>query len=297
MKRIRDSVVNRWLAICLAMLVVIVQVRMSYAQEADVTQTGSFSATFCANEGETPLATAEITIYRLADATVDAEEQVHFTFGAEYAEYGLSLEQVDDGQSAMDVLAYITEKSIVGSSGYTDDAGYICFENLPLGIYLVAQTGEVAGFSMTVPFYVCMPSFEDGALQYDVDATPKVDVEILVDLSVKKVWNDDGEERPSQVKVALYLDEEVYDTVILSEANDWSYVWEDIPKSDAWSVKEIDVPDGYTASYKQDGLSFVVENTPTLVQTGQLKWPIPVLAAAGVLLVEVGILVRRKHDE
>ena len=70
----------------------------------------------------------------------------------------------------------------------------------------------------------------------------------------------------------------------LTEQNGWSHTWIDQTKSDAWSVKEVDVPKGYTVTYQKNGFVFTVTNTSTLIQTGQLKWPIPILAGAGLLL-------------
>ena len=39
---------------------------------------------------------------------------------------------------------------------------------------------------------------------------------------------------------------------------------------------------------------FTVTNTSTLIQTGQLIWPIPVLAAGGMLFIAVGITLLQK---
>lgn len=62
----------------------------------------------------------------------------------------------------------------------------------------------------------------------------------------------------------------------------------DRPTSDAWSVKEVDVPKGYTATYQKSGFVYTVTNTPTLIQTGLLKWPVPLLSGMGLLLFTVG---------
>ena len=61
-----------------------------------------------------------------------------------------------------------------------------------------------------------------------------------------------------------------------------------------YSVKEINIPKGYTATYQQNGFTFTVTNTSTLIQTGQLKWPIPVLAGAGLLLFAGGWILYSK---
>ena len=40
-----------------------------------------------------------------------------------------------------------------------------------------------------------------------------------------------------------------------------------MPESDAYSIKEVDIPKGFAATYKQSGYVFTVTNTATLVQT------------------------------
>ena len=67
-----------------------------------------------------------------------------------------------------------------------------------------------------------------------------------------------------------------------------------MPESDAYSIEEVDVPKGFTATYQQKGYIFTVTNTSTLIQTGQLIWPIPVLAVSGMLLIAVGITLLQK---
>jgi LPXTG-motif cell wall-anchored protein len=42
---------------------------------------------------------------------------------------------------------------------------------------------------------------------------------------------------------------------------------------------------------------FTVTNTSTLIQTGQLVWPIPVLAFAGIALIGAGaVLLQKKRS-
>lgn len=51
---------------------------------------------------------------------------------------------------------------------------------------------------------------------------------------------------------------------------------------------------GFTATYQQNEYVFTVTNTATLIQTGQLIWPIPVLALIGVLLIAAGWILLQK---
>ena len=150
--------------------------------------------------------------------------------------------------------------------------------------------------------------------------TPVPDDGDTVTRKVLKVWNDAGQERerPDRITIQLLKNGEIYDTVTLSERNNWRYSWNDLPKYGKnglpidWRVVEV-TPDGYTVSITQEAGTFVVTNTPiqppenppvtppvnppktpTLPQTGALWWPVPVLAAAGLLLIAAGAGKKRK---
>lgn len=126
---------------------------------------------------------------------------------------------------------------------------------------------------------------------------------------VLKVWNDNGDaaSRPKEIVVQLLRDGEVYETVTLNESNNWRWAWVDLSGQYRWWVTE-QVPDGYTVEISQEGITFVVTNTPEipdtpdepekpdephLPQTGQLWWPVPTLAMAGLFLIAAGLLRRR----
>ena len=84
--------------------------------------------------------------------------------------------------------------------------------------------------------------------------------------TVTKVWDDQNNndrKRPSNIQVQLMYDGNVYDMVTLSETNHWTYTWTELPKySDVaanteyvYTVKEVDVPAGYTVSYVKKNAS------------------------------------------
>jgi hypothetical protein len=130
---------------------------------------------------------------------------------------------------------------------------------------------------------------------YEVNASPKTEVARLTSITIKKVWNTDAATKFSDsVKVQLLKNGNVIKTATLNEQNSWQVTFEDMPERDAYSVKEVDVPKGFTATYKQQDYVFTVTNTSTLIQTGQLIWPIPVLAGSGMLLIAVGIVLLQK---
>ena len=84
----------------------------------------------------------------------------------------------------------------------------------------------------------------------------------------------------------------------------WQYTWEELPRYDAegkeisGTLREVSVK-GYTSSVTQTGDIFVLTNTydkTKLPQTGQLWWPVPLLAAAGLGLICVGLSMRKRDE-
>ena len=130
---------------------------------------------------------------------------------------------------------------------------------------------------------------------YDVNASPKTEVVKLVSITIKKVWNtDESTSATDSVTVQLLKDGVLIATAVLNDQNQWQVVYTNMPESDAYTIVEVDVPEGFVASYSQNGYIFTVTNTASLIQTGQLIWPIPVLAMAGLFLIVVGSIVLRK---
>lgn len=114
-------------------------------------------------------------------------------------------------------------------------------------------------------------------------------------VTVKKVWKDgNSKSRPESIKVRLTRKDKTVDTVTLTAKNNWRYTWHDLGYKSGWDVEEIKVPKGYDVSYNEKGRVFTITNTAELEATGQLNWPIPVLAVAGVLLVATGASLLRK---
>ena len=180
----------------------------------------------------------------------------------------------------------------------TDANGTAVFTELPLGLYFVRQTNTVAGYAPCTSFLVTLPHHGSEGYVYDVNASPKTDVIKLTDISIRKVWNTDASTKAAEsVTVRLMRDGAVIETAVLSEDNNWQITYPDMPESDAYSIKEVNVPKGFTATYKQNDYVFTVTNTSTLIQTGQLMWPIPVLAISGMLLIASGVVLLQKKRE
>lgn len=172
----------------------------------------------------------------------------------------------------------------------------------------------------------------DVSLAVKHSSKPESDGEEYSDYKVLKVWEDEGyaQLRPQEVVVQLLRDGQLYDSILLNAENNWRYTWEDLPADSSWTVVE-EVPAGYTAVISREGRTFVLTNSyqpnpdepsipskepedptpptvepeeptpsvPTLPQTGQLWWPVPLLFMAGLFLLVLGMLRRRSdsHEE
>lgn len=130
------------------------------------------------------------------------------------------------------------------------------------------------------------------------------------------IWEDGGSgARPESVQVQLFRNNDLSETVSLDKTNDWQYSWMESDPAAVWAAAEL-VPEGYSAAYQQEGNTFIITNTPAadipsepgasqpeettpegpkLPQTGQLWWPVPVLALSGMILVLLG-WIRRKES-
>ena len=116
-----------------------------------------------------------------------------------------------------------------------------------------------------------------------------------LDITVRKVWsNDDLKERPDSVTVTLYNGDVAYDSVRLGAWNNWSHSWKNLNAYGNWQVIETNIPRGYTPYYSVNNGVATITNSRTLIQTGQLNWPIWVIGGAGLVLILGGAVVLGK---
>lgn len=265
----------------------------------DFTKTGSVEITLKETEEQTSIQGAEITIYQIANAGTK-DNNLIFTYHENITQCESDLSNLQSENLANEINKCITNIKLPSQTKITNEDGIVYFDELRLGLYLVKQTNEVAGYSNIDEFLVMIPKVEDNSWIYNIKAKPKTDIIKVMDLSVEKIWNDSSklEVHPKSVTIELYKGTELVDTINLNEENNWSHTWTRIPLSDEYSVKEINIPNEYTDSYRQEGNKFIVTNTKTLVQTGNNILMIELLAALGLIFVLVGIICekRKKYE-
>lgn len=235
---------------------------------------------------------AEVTIYKLADAT-EVNNNLSFKYVDELNQCKVdvnSIKEIDD-----ELYSCIQNKDLVEHKGITNSLGIVEFNNLDLGLYLVRETNSPSNYSYFEDFLVMLPNFLDNNWIYDVYSTPKTDIISLIDITVKKEWNNDKNNKlPSSVTIELLKDNIVIDTITLNNDNNWTYTWNNIEKSDKYSVREINIPLGYTASYRNEGYNYIVTNTNSLIKTGSLDIYIELSLLFGITLLLIGIIYNKR---
>lgn len=256
---------------------------------------------------EQPLVGAEFLVYRVGGADVYGELYLDGNF----AGYPVDMTMEDMAALAEILYGYAMLDEIPAEYQVAiDETGEAEITGMPQGVYLVIglkHSDEVHDY-LTQPQLVILPAWNaEGVWTHETTLHPKGSVEIRpVKLKVLKQWEDQGNEhkRPQSITVTLLRDGAVYDTVELTAENNWRHTWEELPGGSLWTVVE-DVPEGYTVSYTQEGITYLIVNTcddpppptepeePELPDTGLLWWPVPLLGVLGLALVVLGLMDRR----
>ena len=283
---------RKMITLCVAVLLILACPLTVFAEELDPQKTGSVSVTLTDQYHKEPIVGAELCVYYVASAHQNPNGNLRYVYTDAFENAGI---HIDDPTLAAKLDAYVVKNNVASVKITTDANGTATCKNLALGLYFIRQTGAVEGFAPCTPFTVTVPGKSGDGFIYDVNASPKTEVAKLTSITIKKVWNTDAStEAADQITVQLLQNGNVVRTATLNAQNNWQVTYTDMPESDAYSVKEIDVPNGFTATYSKTGYIFTVTNTSTLSQTGQLMWPIPVLALVGMVLIAVGIVLLQK---
>ncbi len=197
-------------------------------------ETGSISVTM-QHDGKA-VAGGTLTAYHVARPMWQDDDYV-FVYTQEFIHCDLPIANLNDDETVYQFADFVADNRIEGHEKSVDANGRVCFDELPLGLYLVVQQQPAEGYYGASPFLITVPVEAQDGWNYDVDASPKVEV-----------------------------------------------------------YKEPEPTTPTTPS--TPGTPSRPPSTPNIPQTGQLKWPIPVLSIAGLLLFVLGwVLCFRKKEE
>ena len=212
----------------------------------------------------------------------------------------------------------------------TDEQGRASFPNLEDGKYLLVSGACQVGdkFCIAEKSLLTIPGETvDGSTSGQITVYPKYELQEKepIQYQVLVIWEDEGFEhqRPDRVTVYLYRNCQRQEPITITKEGNWRYFWIEEDPMVEWGVVQTDLV-GYTIDYDELTRTFVIRNiitddpadpsgpsdstdpsdptetTPTepdgpkLPQTGQLWWPVPLMAIVGMVLVLLGWMRRKE---
>ncbi len=253
----------------------------------DLTQTGSIEVTMKQEEEVVPGGT--LTLYRVGEIQ-QQDTRLFFSPVGDFAKSGETLENIAEPELAEVLAGYAQEAN--GDTLQVDDGGKVFFDELELGLYLVVQYEAAEGYEKVSPFLVTVPVNINGSYIYQVDATPKVGTlkqSGQVEPGVTPTPTPDPDATPTPTP-------------------DPNATPTPTPDPNATPTPAPTTPPNVTPTPAPTNPPTVVPTpvptptptpAPVLPQTGQLNWPIPLLAVAGLGIFIAGWILRfgKKKEE
>ena len=241
---------------------------------------GSLHVRLYDTHNDVPLRGGELTLYQVATVK-RTNGNLYFDYTGDFAGCGVVLGDLSDSTLADQLVKYLPAVPAIAAQQDVNEEGYADITKLPQGLYLVVQTEASHGYEAIKPFLVSIPMPDGDNWIYDVDATPKVgatipetpDIPDTPDVPVTPPDTPDTPDLPEQPDTP--------DTPVSPDSPD--------------SPVSPGNPDNPVSPENPDNpVSPSNPDKPVLPQTGQLNWPVPVLACSGVLLFAAGWVLNRQ---
>ena len=319
MAKRRMGIIGILICICLCMMPCRTQAASTADAKEMISTERSCTLTISYPCEGTAFAGLPVKLYHIADISKDFQ----YTLAAPFQSSGLDLNGVQ-ASAEWNIIRSTLEAHILTNnvaetdSAITDQAGQVCFDGLTPGLYFAVpdHAAQVELGCLFDPALISLPGLgTDGLWQYQISVTakgvilPPTDTDEVLTFKVLKLWKGDSNhsKRPETIKVDIYRNKELYNTVTLSAANHWSYSWTAEDDGAEWMVAEQKVPSGYTATLEKRGTSFVITNTliPKTPSSG-IEWPktgdtsnvmlyMLIMYISGILLITLGITGKKKR--
>ncbi len=265
------------------------------------------------SSGKTVFSGRTVKLYHIANITSDAQYELCGAFADKPVTVTGTTSQTEWDDMTITLNSYILADGIEADmTQKTDGEGKVKFTGLTAGIYLISsiRTENAGKYYVFESFMAAVPTVgEDGRWMYDVSAKPKMSEKTPakgeVAYTVLKTWKDEGSKtaRPESVKIEIFKDGKLQETVNLEKENDWRHSWKTVDDGSVWSVVERDVPDGYKVAIQRNGDTFNVTNSrpskhtvPKTGDTADMGMYIALMAISGGLLIALCVLLTRRKN-
>lgn len=238
--------------------------------------TGSIHVNLYDSTNNKALSGGELTVYRVAEVQ-RKNGNLSFEYCGDFDGCAIELGDLTDSTLAGQLQEYLSDNA-EGTVREVDANGNVNFDDLELGLYLVVQTKASKGYKPVNSFLVSLPMAEDGEWNYEVDASPKVGA--YTPEPETPPFPPNKPDKPNTPDTPENPD---------NPDNPVSPGNPDNPVAPG-------TPDNPEAPGSPDNPVLPGHpDHPVLPQTGQLNWPIPVMAVSGMLLFAYGWMTDRKY--
>lgn len=238
--------------------------------------TGSIHVNLYDSTNNKALSGGELTVYRVAEVQ-RKNGSLSFEYCGDFDGCAIELGDLTDSTLAGQLQEYLSDNA-EGTVREVDANGNVNFDDLELGLYLVVQTKASKGYKPVNSFLVSLPMAEDGEWNYEVDASPKVGA--YTPEPETPPFPPNKPDKPNTPDTPENPD---------NPDNPVSPGNPDNPVAPG-------TPDNPEAPGSPDNPVLPGHpDHPVLPQTGQLNWPIPVMAVSGMLLFAYGWVADRKY--
>ena len=248
---------------------------------------GSIHITLYDNANGKALSGGQLTLYRVAEVK-RKNGDLSFEYCGDFYGCGIALGDLTDSTLADQLLEYMPQGA-QGTTKTVDADGNAAFEDLELGLYLIVQSKASNGYAPIKPFLVSLPMAENGKWNYEVDASPKVGGYTPVNPDTPPVPPTPVPDKPGTPEQPTNPDTPKNPDGPDSPVSPGSPDSPVAPGNPDNPVAPGN-PDNPALAGRPDGA--VMSGLP---QTGQLNWPVPVLAVSGVLLFAAGWVLNKKE--
>ena len=281
---------HRLAAVLLAVCLVVCCALPAFATSANIVlgRLGSLHVRLYDTHNDVPLRGGELTLYQVA-AVKRTNGNLYLDYTGDFVGCNVVLGDLSDSTLAEQLAKYLPAAPAIAAQQNVTEDGHADFAKLPQGLYLVMQTEASHGYEAIKPFLVSIPLPDGDNWIYDVDATPKVGA-LIPDTpdTPDKPDKPDIPDKPDKPDIPEPPDTPDNPVSPGTPDNPVSPATPDNPVSPA-------TPDNpVSPGNPDDPVSPSNPDKPVLPQTGQLNWPVPVLAYGGVLLFAIGWTLNRQ---
>lgn len=236
--------------------------------------------------GEDALVGGELTAYYVGRIE-QSNGNYYFVKTDDMKNFDGSYDNITSPELADSVFAFVKANKVNVYAKAQNKNGKAEFNSLDLGLYLIVQTKASKDFKPLKPFLVSVPMNVNGQYVYEVDAEGKFALEYIQD-----PIDPSNQETPSDPTLPTDPNNPS-DPNGTTNPNDPSNPYDPSNPSDPNNPDNPDNPNNST-----DPNATTNPSGEKLPLTGQLNWPIPFLAAGGLLLFALGwfLCFGRKRD-